>query len=45
MTDSGLVRTTDEGNVLRITLTRPPLSILTVEMFADLAAALDGAGR
>ncbi len=45
MTDARPVRSDDEGDVLRITLARPPLNILTVEMLGDLAEALEDAVR
>ncbi len=43
MTGAGFIRTADEGDVLRITLARPPLNILTIEMLADLALVLGDA--
>jgi cyclohexa-1,5-dienecarbonyl-CoA hydratase len=39
------VRALDEGAVVRLTLARPPLNILTIEMMQELAAAVETAGR
>ncbi|MBI4635508.1 MAG: enoyl-CoA hydratase/isomerase family protein [Candidatus Rokubacteria bacterium] len=39
------VQYADEGDVARITLDRPPLNILTIEMLEELNAALDRAAR
>lgn len=45
MSDERFVRVVDEGDVLRITLARPPFNILTIEMLHDLAEALQDAKR
>ncbi len=37
------VQVTDEGDVLRLTLVRPPLNILTIDMLEALAAGLEPA--
>jgi cyclohexa-1,5-dienecarbonyl-CoA hydratase len=39
------VRLAEEGDVARVTLCRPPLNILTIEMMEELNAALDAAAR
>lgn len=41
MTDFQFIRYADEGEVARITLARPPLNILTIEMMTEIAAALE----
>lgn len=41
MREFEFIRYADEGDVARITLARPPLNILTIEMMTELAAALE----
>jgi len=43
MTAPRFLRCVDDGAVLRITLARPPLNILTIEMMDELNAALEAA--
>ncbi len=45
MSAARFVRAVDEGDVLRVTLARPPLNILTIEMLHELAGALEHADR
>ncbi len=40
MSDGRFIRYGDEGEVVRITLARPPLNILTIAMMETLNAAL-----
>lgn len=40
-----LIRYADQGDVVRISLARPPLNILTMGMLEDLTAALEQAAR
>ena len=44
MTEFRFIRYADEGEVARITLARPPLNILTIEMMSELGTALELAG-
>lgn len=45
MSASPLVRVVEDVDVVRITLTRPPLNILNLEMLGDLVAALERASQ
>jgi len=45
MSGQDLIRCESGGDVARITLTRPPLNILTIPMMEAMNAALDGIGR
>ncbi len=45
MSESRFIRYSDEGEVVRITLTRPPLNILTIDMIEELGQAIEAAGE
>ena len=45
MSDGRFIRYADEGEVVRITLARPPLNILTIDMIEELAQTIEAAGE
>ncbi len=45
MSDGRFIRYGDEGEVVRITLARPPLNILTIDMIEELGQTIEAAGE